>query len=1020
MIVQKYLSDLGSSFTSSEFAHHLRQFDQTIRFAGTSAHHQNPIAEKAIQDIMSIAHTLLLHAAIHWPEVADAQLWPMAVDHATFLHNHMPREDTGLSPHDLFTRIRWPHAKFHDLHVWGCPVYVLDKHIADGHKLPRWKPRSTRQIFVGFSNQHASSVPLVLNPLTGAITAQYHVVFDDWFNTVSSTPESLPNFNSPEWSALFGDSVYQYPLDDDPLGDVTADIPTYDPSLSMDTYDWSDSPYQTTTTPSTAPSTGPPPSVPSPSPTPVTSFSLSSRGPSHSSVPFVSKPSVERASPVERAPVLSCSSPIGPSLSTQTSVTPLKPSSERASTAVPSASSSSSSTLQRELGRLASHNTPGAQETNSLPRTRTRQAPKKYGYTAAIDFDTLPDNFTFLAHPVWNEQTNTFEPTSETDTANPFANGFILTPDSACYSLFSQQAQGSTGPVGYYTVPSSYLGYKPTEAPRVYLHRVDGSMSNKPTDLEFFKATVSDPDTLTWDEAMAEGPENVAKWLEAADKEIKALEGKEAWNERALSDATVKVIPGTWVFRRKRSPAGEITKWKARWVLRGDLQEVNFDTYAAVVAWSTVRIFLVMSLLLGWTTKALDFDNAFIQAKLDHECWAYLPRGYYSMMSLRHGDKACLRLNKSVYGLKVAPKLWFEHLKRGLVELGFKSSSYDECLLYHKGMLLVVFVDDCGLAVSDPSMIDWFVNELRKRGFELQVEGDFTAFLGVALDRLPDGSIHLHQSGLIKKIIVAAKMEDANPNWLPATATLGSDPDGEPYTQHPWKYSTIVGMLIYLATNTRPDISFATSQVARYSKSPRQSHATAVKTIIRYLKRTSDKGTIITFSGALDMIDYVDADFAGLFGKEPPRNPDSARSRAGFVILLGGMPLFWKSALMTAICLSTLEAEYQALSLSMKYVIAYKLLIDELVEVLKLDDLKTTISTKVYEDNQGALYLATNQRLTNRTKYFHVKWHHFWWYVQTEQLSVEKVDTKFQAADYLTKHLPRALFENCRKIVQGW
>ena len=78
-------------------------------------------------------------------------------------------------------------------------------------------------------------------------------------------------------------------------------------------------------------------------------------------------------------------------------------------------------------------------------------------------------------------------------------------------TLFSQQAQGSTGPVGYYTVPSSYLGYKLTEAPQVYLHRVDGSMSNKPTDLEFFKATVNDPDTLTWDKAMAKGPKNIAK-----------------------------------------------------------------------------------------------------------------------------------------------------------------------------------------------------------------------------------------------------------------------------------------------------------------------------------------------------------------------------------------------------------------------------------------------------------------------------------------------------------------------------
>ena len=132
---------------------------------------------------------------------------------------------------------------------------------------------------------------------------------------------------------------------------------------------------------------------------------------------------------------------------------------------MPSTSSSSSSTFQCELGQLASHNTPGAQEADSLPQTRTCQAPKKYGYTATLNFDTIPDNFAFLAHPVWNEQTNTFEQTLETNAANPFANGFTLTPDRAFYSLFVQQTQGSTGPVGYYTVPLSYLGHKPTKAP---------------------------------------------------------------------------------------------------------------------------------------------------------------------------------------------------------------------------------------------------------------------------------------------------------------------------------------------------------------------------------------------------------------------------------------------------------------------------------------------------------------------------------------------------------------------------
>ena len=242
VIVLKYLSDNGTAFTSHEYSQHLALFEQIQRFAGVGAHHHNGAAEKAIQDIMSIARTILLHAAIHWPEVADAQLWPMAVDYAVFIYNHMPRETTGLSPHDIFTRQRWPHAKFHDLHVFGCPVYVLDKHIADGHKLPHWKPRAQRQIFVGFSKDQASTVPLILNPATGAITPQYHVVFDDYFATVTSNTKDLPDFNSDDWLRLFGDSVYQYPVDD------LVEDSTFEPGpppvpYTMDSHDIQNSSY---------------------------------------------------------------------------------------------------------------------------------------------------------------------------------------------------------------------------------------------------------------------------------------------------------------------------------------------------------------------------------------------------------------------------------------------------------------------------------------------------------------------------------------------------------------------------------------------------------------------------------------------------------------------------------------------------------------------------------------------------------------------------------------------------------
>jgi transposase InsO family protein len=145
----QYHTDNGSSFTSGAFANQLATFKQMATFAGVGAHHHNGIAERSIQTIMSCARTMMLHSAIHWPDVANPILWPMAVSQAVYLHNHVPDPATGLSLSDVFTRTRWPHSRFHDLHVWGCPIYVLEKAIQDGKKLPRWKPRSTRRMNMG-------------------------------------------------------------------------------------------------------------------------------------------------------------------------------------------------------------------------------------------------------------------------------------------------------------------------------------------------------------------------------------------------------------------------------------------------------------------------------------------------------------------------------------------------------------------------------------------------------------------------------------------------------------------------------------------------------------------------------------------------------------------------------------------------------------------------------------------------------------------------------------------------------
>ena len=87
-----------------------------------------------------------------------------------------------------------------------------------------------------------------------------------------------------------------------------------------------------------------------------------------------------------------------------------------------------------------------------------------------------------------------------------------------------------------------------------------------------------------------------------------------------------------------------------------------------------------------------------------------------------------------------------------------------------------------------------------------------------------------------------------------------------------------MGVLLHLSNNTRPDISFAVSQVARFTHNPKESHASAVKSILRCLARTKDKGLIVTLDGTTDVTCHVDADFVGLHGEEPQEPPESAKS----------------------------------------------------------------------------------------------------------------------------------------------
>ena len=233
---------------------------------------------------------------------------------------------------------------------------------------------------------------------------------------------------------------------------------------------------------------------------------------------------------------------------------------------------------------------------------------------------------------------------------------------------------------------------------------------------------------------------------------------------------------------------------------------------------------------MAWTTISVDWICAFPQTPLEEPMSVQTPRGFLN----KYGKDGCLKLAKSLYGSKFAPRLWYQYLRKALLKLGLRECPYNKCLFYRPGLLMILYVDNAGIAAPNRTNVEEFVDELRAEGFELEIEGDFTEYLGIGIEEMDDGTRHMTQKRLIQKIIAATKLTNCKPNWTPTKKeALGSDPDGERWDNKEWNYASVVGMLLYVSNNTRPDITYAVSQVAHFTAAPRVSHATAVKTIVR-------------------------------------------------------------------------------------------------------------------------------------------------------------------------------------------
>ena len=195
-----------------------------------------------------------------------------------------------------------------------------------------------------------------------------------------------------------------------------------------------------------------------------------------------------------------------------------------------------------------------------------------------------------------------------------------------------------------------------------------------------------------------------------------------------------------------------------------------------------------------------------------------------------------------------------------------------------------------------------------------------------------------------------------------------------------------------------------------------------MKRIGRYLLGTRDKGLIINPRSPWHFDCRVDADYEGNWRYNDAHvDLMTSKSRSGWIVCFAGAPITWASTIQTITALSTMEAEYIALSTSLRKVIPLMGIIKEARENgLNINDIPPKVHCTVFEDNSGALELARLPKMRPCAKHINQAFHHFRAHVERQEIIVNATPTDRQMADILTKPLPEAVFVRHRHSIMGW
>ena len=428
------------------------------------------------------------------------------------------------------------------------------------------------------------------------------------------------------------------------------------------------------------------------------------------------------------------------------------------------------------------------------------------------------------------------------------------------------------------------------------------------------------------------------------------------------------------------------------------------ETFSLVAMIKSIRILLSISTYYDYEIWKIDAKTTFLNGYLKENIYMMQPDGFIT----EGQENMVCKLHKSIYGIKQASRSWSKCFDQVIKSFGFDQNEEGPCV-YGKMqddivVFLILYVDDILLIGNEFEMLLKVKIQLATQ-FQIKDLGKAQYVLGIKIIRgRKNKIIALSQENYIDSILSKYNMQDSEKGFTPFRYGINLSQDQCPMTAEKKEYmktvpyASAIGSLMYVMLCTRPDIFYSVGIVSRYQSNPGREHWTAVKHILKYLRRARDY-MLVYHGNELAPIGYTDSNFQ--------LDADLRKSTSRYVFTLGGAAVSWRSIKQSCIADSTMEAEYVATSEAAKEAIWLRKFLMELGVIAKAID-----PMILYSDNSGAIAQAKEPRNHRKGKHIERKYHLVREIVQRGDIIVENIASEDNLAYPFTKTLKTKVFDS--------